>query len=159
MSIIYDALKKVESSSNKEIPAPEARISGAKPGSRVKVYLIYLSVVCLGLLLGNVFFLFLSHKKMDTETVQVEPPALVKAPADNQLPVVVQQPVDTKKENTSVFTLNGVFFSQNQGYALINNRIAKVGDTIAGATVKSIDLDEVELERSGVTFKINSKVN
>lgn len=55
--------------------------------------------------------------------------------------------------------LNGVFFSENEGYALINNRIVKEGDALEGVTVKRIKLDEVELEaEDGSTIKLSTKV-
>ncbi|MBU1125578.1 MAG: hypothetical protein KKC84_06110 [Candidatus Omnitrophica bacterium] len=46
-------------------------------------------------------------------------------------------------------SLNGIFFSQNEGYALINNQIVKEGDTVAGVFVKTITVNGVELEDQG----------
>lgn len=42
--------------------------------------------------------------------------------------------------------LNGIFSSGDQSYALINNRIVKPGESVAGARVKSISFTTVELE-------------
>jgi hypothetical protein len=63
------------------------------------------------------------------------------------------------KKPAAQFVLNGVFFSQNEGCALINNHIVKKGDTVEGAVVKQIRLDEVELESDGavITLKAASK--
>ena len=42
-----------------------------------------------------------------------------------------------------MLVLNGIFFSQEEGYALVNNHIVKVGDKVGGALVKRIDVNEV----------------
>jgi len=54
--------------------------------------------------------------------------------------------------------LNGVFFSKNEGYALINNKVVKQGDSVEGIKVRKVNLDDVELETStGVKFKLTTQ--
>jgi predicted transcriptional regulator len=54
--------------------------------------------------------------------------------------------------------LNGVFFSKDQGYALINNKVVKQGDSVEGVKIKKVNLDDVELESStGVKFNLTTQ--
>ncbi len=142
MSIIYDALKKVEKSVGQKIPLDPLP---SKPKFN-RVYFIYIAVALVGIALSKILFDFFIIP------AQIEPPKIVKADIrprrveketlKNETP-----PQKFPEEATlpSLF-LNGVFFSENEGYALINNRILKVGDTIEGAEVKEITLDSVELK-------------
>ena len=66
-------------------------------------------------------------------------------------------PGSQSRESRGPFVLNGTFFSENQGYALINNKIVKDGDTVDGAVVKRVGLDEVELEQDGKTVKLYNR--
>jgi hypothetical protein len=52
------------------------------------------------------------------------------------------------------FILNGVFFSEGNGYALINNQIVRKDDTIGNAKVIAVVADGVELEIRGKQVKI-----
>jgi type II secretory pathway component PulC len=148
MSIIYDALKKVEKNISLEpkvekLEKTRLRFSKALP----RLYLVYILVACIGVFLGNALFNLLTYTKSisfkqikpsmprtDTETIQ-----------SAELAKPLPQP-EEKIELRESFVLNGIFFSDNEGYALINNQIVKAGDTIKGATVKDIKLNEVELE-------------
>lgn len=152
MSIIYDALKK----------AQKAIGAGAKPQSAAPPLLLYALIICLGLFILNTFFTLLSRSKKST-AAPTEPLPLVKktqvaSPASpiQELPEGASVPATAKKELLSSLVLNGIFFSENEGYALINNRIVKEGDTVEGATVKQINLDGVELERDNITVKLSS---
>jgi len=63
----------------------------------------------------------------------------------------VQGPVFSRR-----LDLNGVFYSGNEAYALMNNQIIKVGDIIEGAVVKRISLEGVELEKEGQFVQIST---
>ncbi|MFA6217039.1 MAG: hypothetical protein WDL87_05235 [Candidatus Omnitrophota bacterium] len=56
--------------------------------------------------------------------------------------------------DASGFVLSGVFFSDNEGFALINNHIVKEGDFIEGAIIQRITIDEVVLISNGQAIKI-----
>lgn len=157
MSIIYDALKKVQQAINQK----DKQISPQK----TKLYLLYVLVICVGLFLGNIIFGFLTaHLKKPLGIHPKEIP-LVKKSEVNLSPILSKEtpsqaiPIVSgkmKSEPPKSFVLNGVFFAEDQGYALINNRIAGVGDVVDGATVKKIGLDEVELEVEGKTIKLST---
>lgn len=166
MSIIYEALKKVEKLQT---------VSGALPTtaqnvkhSKIKAYFFYSLVVVFGILIANIIFMLItgpsSTPAIKTESTVKNPPLLLK----NQEPAVVkitpvepplevlQEVVQPQEKTPPKLTLSGLFFSQNQGYVLINNQILKEGDTIEGATVKRILLDGVELEAGGAIIKLSN---
>ena len=157
MSIIYDALKKVEEA-NTAGAKPEAAKQEKHPKPKVKSYFLYALIVCLGFFIGNLVFGFLSSpppkslsiakKRYAAKTGTKVKPA--------PLPLIMPPAAEVKKEQPGSWVLNGVFFSENEGYALINNQITKEGDVVDGATVKRISLGGVELESAGSTVKLSS---
>jgi hypothetical protein len=156
MSIIHEALKKAEKGIHAGIeqkPQLTNQQKNAKP--KIKLYILYALVACVGLLVGNSVFSFLSspkHPQVAKANVLPEP---LSKPAEVSSSQPVLKEVNTLKDKPQlVFTLNGVFFSEGEGYALINNKIVKIGDEVGGAIVKKIDLDAVELETSGTTTKL-----
>jgi hypothetical protein len=84
-----------------------------------------------------------------TAITQAAPPA----PIANVIPPALEQ----KNQSLPELTLNGLFFSNNQGYVLINNQILKEGDEINGVIVKRITLDGVELDAQGSIIKLPNK--
>lgn len=165
MSIIYDALMKVQKNFNKETTtaktSPPAQTSRpVHPKIRMKFILVYIVVVCLGLILGNFAYNFFAHPKNIVSPplptpIKPEPVAPVvntETPAAAAASVV--SPPSPVPEPTLV--LNGVFFEQGDGYALINNKIMRLGDEISHAKVKEITIDGVVLEFEGKTIKLSS---
>lgn len=156
MSIIYDALKKVERSYDAK--------AGAKKEEKhpkfvfKKIYFLYLLLIGISVVAGRFFFIKAPPQHVEPAQVQAPPqvqaPAPVPAPQEAQAPA---PPIDAKKKLQESLVLNGIFFSGDEGYALINNQIVKQGDLIEGATVKQISLNEVELEFEGSTIKLYGK--
>jgi len=161
MSIIYDALKKVEKS-NSVTPKTEDKKSVSSAGPKIKTYLLYILVVCLGAVIANMFLgVFTKPVKVvkvnKTAALPVLPPAVPAAPKVLPPVVLPSPPAEPQKQaEFPPLVLNGVFFSQAEGYALINNRIVKEGDTVDGALVKRIRLEEVELEFEGFVTKLST---
>jgi len=159
MSIIYDALKKVEQSSAKNLETKVTK--GSAPSSRIPKFLIYVLVVCFGFFIANFFFGMLPKQLSDNNLLKTKnPPQIQKSaketPPQVKPPLPVETKAEPKKELSGSFVLNGVFFSGNEGYALINNRIVKKGDIIDGATVALIALNEVDLEKEGAVIKLSN---
>ena len=178
MSIIYDALKKVENTSA-AAPAAEPEKKDVPPKPKHRFYLIYMLVASLGLFIGNSFFGFLSPTDK-TLKEQIKPltglfssakdkkkkgPALlVIAPTEPKTDKKVERSEgfnglisNIKRETQPSLVLNGIFFSDNEGFALINNQIVKVGDTVGTAKVKSITVNEVELDNAGSVVKLSTR--
>lgn len=157
MSIIYDALKKIEASSANE---KGTKIdAGLKPKS--KSYLLVAFTVCLTLFIVNILYSWLSPMKSPPSlTDKKESLSSYAQPLSEETllgkSVSLEDRIEPPKETPPVFTLSGVFFSGGEAYALINNRIVKKGDKINGATVGEIFLDEVDLEFGGSIIKISN---
>jgi hypothetical protein len=148
MSIIYDALKKVEASKQIELETkPDKR-----PKSLPKIYLIYVLVMCAGIILAGVVFKGLS-KSVSTSNPLILEENMSRGTSPS---ISVENKPAIPTEPQPTFVLNGVFFSGEEGYALINNRIVRKGDKIDGATVVGIALNEVELEAEGSVIRLSN---
>ncbi|MDP2937944.1 MAG: hypothetical protein Q8N72_01675 [Candidatus Omnitrophota bacterium] len=169
MSIIYDALKKVEASGANDSKTKIDK--GFKP--KPKIYFLYALVICFGFFIANIFYEWL-FPKLSLKTANIvtkgQPPtdkeqavSSYSQPsseaATSQTSAPMQTKIETQKETPPSLTLNGVFFSGNEGYALINNRIVKQGDKIGGATIVQISLDEVDLEFDGSIIKLSDSAS
>lgn len=167
MSIIYDALKKVE----KQDTGVDLKVkTETKLKPKFKTYLIYVLVVCFGFFVASIFFsLFGRSFRKKTDVLAKNKTILPAQPQPVTDTTVTPKPpstppvsvpaeiVEPQKEPSPAFVLNGVFFSQEEGYALINNQIVKEGDQIDGALVVKIDLSQVELDKEGSTIKLSNQ--
>lgn len=118
-----------------------------KPKFNLRIFSVYLLTACLGIIIAKFLFDYLRAPANKTKKI-----ASQKATKATPPPSVVS---GSRKESKEPLILNGIFFSQEEPYALINNQIVKETETIGGATVKRIKVDEVELERQGsiITLK------
>ena len=170
MSIIYDALKKVEQSSVKDTKPQD--LGNVHSKHKFKTYLLYVLVATAGLFAVNIFFVFLTHSNKISGANNAGPSevSLVKAqekltlskeiPPQNKANPPAQQAASSdppvKMSSKGLLILNGIFFSGDEGYALVNNHIVKEGDVVNGATVKRITVDEVEAEVDGEILKLTT---
>jgi hypothetical protein len=163
MSIIYEALKKTQDGINTRLrPGPVRRWPGRlKPIPWIGLILLAIFLV---VYLAKVIF-----RKPSSTAVGVSLPEPVSEPdkplilPEEELPpsvspaLALPPPVvetEPPKETPPVLVLNGVFYSQDQAYALINNQIVKEGDVLDGAIVKRISLEVVEIERDGLILRL-----
>lgn len=164
MSIIYDALKKVEGTIHKK---PAVKIDIDKeytPKRKNKIYLIYILAVSLGVFIANVSFKALGVlNKYPSKPVSIDVKIKTQAPViktqDNPglpSPPSLSSPAQIRNKPLPSLVLNGIFLSENECYALINNRIVEEGDTIEGATVVEITTNEVELDEDGKIIKLST---
>jgi hypothetical protein len=152
MSIINEALKKTEEylqkNSAQATPLPP-KPSGGKP------FLLYALILLAGILLGNFIFTLLRHKiQVPTPKKNVE--AVVQTTNPPSQPILSSQPVEEHKPVEASFILNGIFFSDNDGYALINNQIVRENDYVDGAKVGLITTNKVELDNAGQTITLTT---
>lgn len=162
MSIIYDALKKVEASNSQNLKVPTPK----KPKHNFKIYLLYLLVTCGGGIIASIFFgLFTKPSQvvktsLSTTSVVAENKTTttesISAETSLKGAEFVSVANQTQRQPLPTFVLNGVFFSQDERYALVNNQIVKEGDVIEGVMVKRIALNEVELESEGSIIKLST---
>jgi len=147
LSIIYDALKKIEQSVHKGSPAKEAQPpKNASVKKKTNATLVFILMVLSGLFIAKTVLTLVVKPKitsLDTAAAGLQP----------QADIAVVEDAEPEKENIPpvdpALSLSGVYFQNNEGYALINNRIVKSGDVIQGATVKEVGLEKVILEFEG----------
>jgi hypothetical protein len=164
MSIIYDSLKKIEK--DKTTPAAIAESSSGQTQPRrshdfLKPPFLYAAFAVIGIVLASALYQFLfsaragRHKK--GAIVKLNPPALsLNTPNPYQRSPEAQAQTASFQETLASFTLNGIFFSQENGFALINNQIVKVGDSIEGAIVEEISEDKVMLRANGIEINLST---
>ncbi len=144
MSIIYDALKKVEES--KEVEA-SLKVSRLKH-SNFKYYAAYFMVVVLGVAVARIIFSF-SLKAVSSPAAAKEKTVLTSVLAPNPqavIPPVVEEP--KKIARYEKFVLNGIFYSEQDSYAIVNNQVVKEGDIINEAVVAKINENNVLMRTS-----------
>jgi hypothetical protein len=175
MSIIYEALRKVSAAQGSQPQAKPKAVSPKK--NRFKNCLLYVLVICFGFFFVNIFFSVLFNHSLPnpkTKTPSPQPPSekivLPVSPSPAPLPSIgsEQAPVPLKEEarvslpepkssEQEDLVLSGIFFSGEEGSALINDRIVKVGDVVSGATVKQISFDGVELAVGDRVIKLDNR--
>jgi hypothetical protein len=136
MSIIYEALKKVENklelTGKKNIVADVKRIAQKKP------YYFYLVAIVVGLTLASITYNVISKRYLAK---------VVKISASDQGPAKLGNEI----------TLNGIVFTGDSNYALLNNQIVREGDAVRGIMVKRITSEVVELDKNGVLYRLSNR--
>jgi hypothetical protein len=114
----------------------------------------YIIIFAIGVLAARILFSFISKTAPLTEN-----PALInkKRPLPAVVETVVEHVQRPEKKSRPELVLNGIAASGLQGWAIINDRIVKVGDTIKGAHVVGISADRVDLEFDNETFSLSIK--
>ncbi|MFA5410329.1 MAG: hypothetical protein WC321_00490 [Candidatus Omnitrophota bacterium] len=172
MSIIYDALKKVEGKiKNYGSPAREEKeVKKAKAGP--KIYLVYLLIIAFGAFSANLIYRLFTPSFKTTPAAKgvkipkarepVELPEEKTGPAPEFPQKPIAPPEAASKEISSGseplpsnLILNGIFFSENDAYALINNQIVKEGEEIEGLVVAKIGVSDVELKNKETSLKLS----
>lgn len=143
MSIINEALKKTEQQIQEN--AAKNNLPSAKlPGP--KLFRLYILILLLGVSLSSLIFRLLGDR---IKTAQAPKKAAIALQQPAALPAQPEEPALAKKEEKDVpeaaFVLNGIFFSDNDGYALINNQIVRENESVDGARVTKITANTVEL--------------
>lgn len=139
MSIIHDALRKVETSAYVQSgPVLPRRKKSHTP---LIVYILLPAVI-----VGAIYTLW-SLLPKDKRAGNIADAAVRTDPAKEA--ELIQ---GLKKR----YLLNGVFFSDGTGYALINNQIVNKGDLFEGMRILLIFEDSVMLDKDGVFFLLNT---
>jgi len=151
MSIINEALKKTEQriQQNNSLPA---KLPGPKP------FLLYILILLAGIYLSSFIFSLLGHKIKTAQAPKPQAAIAIQQPA--VLSPLPEQPVlakEEKKAPEAAFVLNGIFFSDNDGYALINNQIVRENESVDGSKVKKITANTVELDSQGKLITLSTR--
>ena len=157
MSIIYEALKKVEGKASAEPQSqPFQTVVGAGPARPVKKRPVKigkkphkrrdtslgLAVICLVFVVSFFLYNYLSKPPEYSE-----PAILSAAPLfDKVPPQVVSQPSPAAKAfDSKEYVLEGIVYDAGAPFAIINGKVVKTYDTIGAFIIKQIDQQEVEM--------------
>jgi len=171
MSIIYDALNKVEKNNSQ----PSENKTSKENNKNIKLYILYALILILGFI-GAKAAVSLVFVAPDKKAEVVKQPKSVVLPVASssstpvtqptQLPVppVASQPVvsdqvpvkEVKDIEPPPLALNGVFVSPDEKYAIINNQIVREGDKVDGATVLTISENKVDLDYNGLKISVST---
>jgi hypothetical protein len=156
MSIINEALKKTEEGIQKNADMKNP-LSSNKPAP--KPFFLYILILLVGLFLGNFIFNQLNHKIKNAHQLEKtiitalpqQPATLAPLPTEPALPLKENKPPEAS------FILNGIFFSDNSGYALVNNQIVRKNDSVGGAKVEEITANTVKLDNAGQLITLSTQ--
>ncbi|MCX6358163.1 MAG: hypothetical protein NT045_09895 [Candidatus Aureabacteria bacterium] len=182
MSIIFEALKKVEQEKREDplgcssivftLPDKEAPAE-RRPAPRFRVWdaaMIAIPVLLLGAVLVLLFRpgIFPSPAPVAPPRMPAAPPVIPPAPpvikevrleTKQILPIVPASPPEapkpSQKNNIPELRLKGVSHTGNKSWAFINEKMVKLGDVIEGAEVIQIMADRVRLRYGGVEFTLS----
>ena len=147
MSIIHDALKKVQTDTT-NIPDTHTTKPCDKKDRPQQASLILAALTAIA---GITAFLYYISPTIKASLPQKVYSNINKSRHRNTLKILSQTPITKKSSppqfmgNSSSLFLNGTMIIDNKKAALINNEIYKIGDTIAGKKIINITLEGVEL--------------
>ena len=161
MSIIYDALKKVQRNldgQKKKAEAPAA-VPPRPPVTDERVSDL-LKALIITSFLGSLLTFVMFHIFYPQENKAIAPAASPgkRSAADARPSPSLAAPEAKPQENqkttrsASGFVLNGIVKMGQEYVALINNKIVREGDAIGGKKVLSINKDEVKIFDNGEVF-------
>ncbi len=156
MSIINEALKKTEQYIHTNTAD---KIQPQKTKFSPKLFLIYTLILISGLFLSHIIFKLLGQKVVKTQP-QKEITAVTQTQQSilpTPLPVKTVLPTEEQKKPEVNYILNGIFFSDNDGYALVNNQIIREDDSVDGAKVIKITSNSVQLDNQGTVITLNTQ--
>jgi len=156
MSIINEALKKTEESIQKSATKETAK-PNKKPKS--KPHLFYILIFIGSLFLCSLIFTIIKRNIVPASAPEPLKTALINKESQIAPILPVADPSTFPEEQTKPerkFILNGIFFSNNGGYALVNNQIVRENDLVDGAKVEKITINSVELNNEGKTVTLST---
>ncbi|MDO8489696.1 MAG: hypothetical protein Q7S42_06305 [Candidatus Omnitrophota bacterium] len=183
MSIINEALKKTEQYIQENAARNRPQGSGLENHPPTKIHstpsplLIYILILLAGILLSKLIFSLLSqpeNKSLASSSQNLKPsnsqnfkpenksltsniPENHKGESDKiSIPVTPIAPILNNKTPEVNFVLNGIFFSDNDGYALVNNQIVRENDLVDGAKIIKITTNNVELDSDGKLINLSN---
>ncbi len=148
MSIIHDALKKVQSTTT----STDLGIT-QKPSSTIKKraknrqnILIATTIITMGTLIALTYFFIVSMPKTSLQQIPYINHIIHKNKSDkNRIHKITSSHTKSHKYNDKTIFLNGTVIIEGKRAALINNEIYKIGDTINGKKIVNITLEKIDL--------------
>ncbi|MFC1658317.1 hypothetical protein ACFL1D_02900 [Candidatus Omnitrophota bacterium] len=161
MSIIYDALKKVEKKPEDTKSPPQK--NEPKPRKLLRIFYILFALAIFSLL--SLFVDRPSEMKPLIERSLMEkssrgsfPPSIPPLPQKRIPATLTYLPQAGRQKPSSLklptLYLSGIFASEGEYLALINDRVVGVGDSIENAKIDKIDSDGVNIKFGGSFYRI-----
>ncbi len=175
MSIIYEALKKVQGKSDPAAVAPvqaagkaAAANSPLRKSTAVRTVVLLLVFLALGMFLIEILInsSFSARAKKEQAlpiAASYTPPApspilsISPAPAQTNPKEPITSVEQSVAEPQPQLVLNGIVLSEEGNIALINDQILKVGDTVEGARVEEISGLQVVLSSKAQKITLKAK--
>ena len=164
MSIIYDALKKVQPKTS-GIKKESVGAQPIKPKLIRLVPAIYIliAVVVLASVMVKLFLhkqskeaapILAAGNKASVVAIADKPPSIAQRlpPEAGSSP---SEDLSTVTKKLPPLSVSGIFLSQGKYSALINNKEVGVGDSIRGVQIDRIDFDGVQISFEGSSWKLN----
>lgn len=142
---------------------PEQKPATPKSPSPIGKYGVYALCIAAGILGTKFAFDYLAPRfkpQSRTSTAASRAPVPPAASASKTAPQLTATLDTVKKKVKQViepYELNGLYFCGEEAYALINNKIAQVGDEIDGAVVTAIEKEEVLLRHNDKVIRLRSR--
>lgn len=153
MSIIHEALKKVQSDRSENIPVlkpPPGQTKTLPEPSGISIWLWAFLTTSLGAIgVYNFYQYTLITRQMATTKFYAS--QAVVTPLAVEKPAVTPKPPQAKKDDLVLF---GVVEMDGKNYALINNEFYEAGEKAAGRTITKITTDSIEILEKGKTKTI-----
>ncbi|UCG35823.1 MAG: hypothetical protein JSW17_03230 [Candidatus Omnitrophota bacterium] len=159
MSIIYEALKKIEKKEDPKVaptPFPVEKVAEPKeqqpqeePSYRINKF-VFFTAVGVGIFSLFLFLMHLFHSKPVVRESPSLERAYVKRDAVSynqpklERPAFINNALDESRNRS--YYLQGIIYTEDSPFALINGKRVKRGERIGGAIVKSLSESGVELE-------------
>ncbi len=144
MSIIYDALTKVQRSKK----------FSAKRKSWFDRLLI-LTILILSFMLIGLYTSNKIERKAASAKASAKKPTLTQSSNVNTAPA----PKLTQIDYSGQVILNGIFISDSDKFAIINNKTVHIGDNIGDKKITAINYSHIILQDNTHWYVINNKAN
>ncbi len=163
MSIIYEALKKLENkiSQNQKEPSPRQHKISRKTTWGLIIFLSLIIIVSLYLVVST------TGKNLLPKPPKKEKPEKIQAPPKEELPPEIktpkkppppqETPVAEKPlpEARPQVELEGILYDEVNPLVIIDKKYYRKGESFQGMKIVDIDKDWVEFEYKGETFKVS----
>ena len=164
MSIIYDALKRIEKKTKDTEYSFDSRKRDTRKSRRIGYILLILLILCLIALFvdkPSTEKSFIERTLTGKHSIQHPKVSRITMTGKEKTPAKVMplsapeaEPPTTDKKLPS-FYLNGIFFSDGEYLALINDQLVQTGDFIEGAQIQKIDSDGVDIKFGESSFRLS----
>jgi hypothetical protein len=153
VSIIYEALQKTQNNRSIE---PKAKLKNSF--RHVKWFDMGMLMIII-LLFTIVLYAYFPYLKKAFTHTQAKPNLAKTVPAMTKKNVASKTtPTLFATGKSGNIILNGVFLSDQDNFAMINNQALHVGDIIEGMTITKIEFDKVQLHDEKMNLILRSAV-